>query len=152
MEIQDRQYIGILASVDEADGRDNIFINKGSYIQYRVKSLLLPQESPNFMFGFISSFEDDSEIGDDEYLSEEERINNFEEVVKDKLFIYSYRVNEEGHVNLANRKTNLIKCPKKVNCNTYFYSLPYLLKVFDSCFTHPLYQKNYTIRNFKSKL
>ena len=37
MEIQDRQYIGILASVDEADGRDNIFINKGSYIQYRVK-------------------------------------------------------------------------------------------------------------------
>ena len=84
MEIQDRQYIGILASVDEADGRDNIFINKGSYIQY----LLLPQESPNFMFGFISSFEDDSEIGDDEYLSEEERINNFEEVVKDKLFIH----------------------------------------------------------------
>ena len=88
MEIQDRQYIGILASVDEADGRDNIFINKGSYIQYRVKSLLLPQESPNFMFGFISSFEDDSEIGDDEYLSEEERINNFEEVVKDKLVIH----------------------------------------------------------------
>lgn len=124
MEIQDRQYIGILASVDEADGRDNIFINKGSYIQYRVKSLLLPQESPNFMFGFISSFEDDSEIGDDEYLSEEERINNFEEVVKDKLFIYSYRVNEEGHVNLANRKTNLIKCPKKVTCNTYFYAVP----------------------------
>ena len=80
--------MGILASVDEADGRGNIFINKGSYIQYRVKSLLLPQESPNFMFGFISSFEDDSEIGDDEYLSEEERINNFEEVVKDKLFIH----------------------------------------------------------------
>lgn len=53
-----------------------------------MKSLLLPQESPNFMFGFISSFEDDSEIGDDEYLSEEERINNFEEVVKDKLFIH----------------------------------------------------------------
>ena len=55
MEIQDRQYIGILASVDEADGRNNIFINKGSYIQYRVKSLLLPQESPNFMFGFTCS-------------------------------------------------------------------------------------------------
>ena len=39
MDIQDRQYIGILASVDESYGRDNVFINKGSYIQYRVKSL-----------------------------------------------------------------------------------------------------------------
>ena len=100
MDIQDRQYIGILASVDESYGRDNVFINKGSYIQYRVKSLLLPQESPNFLSGFISSFEDDSEINDDEYSSEEERINNFEETVKDKLFVYSYRVNEEGHANL----------------------------------------------------
>lgn len=29
MDIQDRQYIGILASVDESYGRDNVFINKG---------------------------------------------------------------------------------------------------------------------------
>ena len=59
MDMQDREYIGILADEDEADGRDNVFINKGSYIQYRVKSLLLPQESPTFVSGFISSFEDD---------------------------------------------------------------------------------------------
>ena len=89
MDIQDRQYIGILASSDEAGGRDTVFINKGSYIQYKVKSLLLPQESPNIMSGFISSFEDDYEINDDEYSSEEDRINNFEEAVKDKLFVYS---------------------------------------------------------------
>ncbi|CUM81658.1 Uncharacterised protein [Blautia hydrogenotrophica] len=124
MDIQDRQYIGILASVDETDGRDTVFINKGSYIQYRVKSLLLPQESPNFLSGFISSFEDDSEINDDEYSSEEERINNFEEAVKDKLFIYSYRVNEEGHVNLGNRKTSLAKRPEKITRDTYFYAVP----------------------------
>ena len=54
MDMQDREYIGILADEDEADGRDNVFINKGSYIQYRVKSLLLPQESPTFVSGFIS--------------------------------------------------------------------------------------------------
>ena len=124
MDIQDRQYIGILASVDESDGRDNVFINKGSYIQYRVKSLLLPQESPNFLSGFISSFEDDSEINDDEYSSEEERINNFEEAVKDKLFVYSYRVNEEGHANLGNRKTSLVKRPEKITRDTYFYAVP----------------------------
>lgn len=124
MDIQDRQYIGILASVDESYGRDNVFINKGSYIQYRVKSLLLPQESPNFLSGFISSFEDDSEINDDEYSSEEERINNFEENVKDKLFVYSYRVNEEGHANLGNRKTSLVKRPEKITRDTYFYAVP----------------------------
>lgn len=124
MDIQDRQYIGILASVDESYGRDNVFINKGSYIQYRVKSLLLPQESPNFLSGFISLFEDDSEINDDEYSSEEERINNFEETVKDKLFVYSYRVNEEGHANLGNRKTSLVKRPEKITRDTYFYAVP----------------------------
>lgn len=88
MDMQDRQYIGNLASNEEADGRNNVFINKGSYIQYRVKSLLLPQESPNFVYGFISSFEDDFEIIDDEYSSENERIENFKETVEDKLFIY----------------------------------------------------------------
>ena len=87
MDMQDRQYIGILASDEESDGRHNVFINKGSYIQYKVKSLLLPQESPNFVSGFINSFEDDSEIGDDEYSAENERIENFREAVKDKLFI-----------------------------------------------------------------
>lgn len=98
--MQDREYIGILADEDEADGRDNVFINKGSYIQYRVKSLLLPQESPTFVSGFISSFEDDYAISDDEYSSEESRIDNFKQEVKDKLFIYSYKINEGGHANM----------------------------------------------------
>lgn len=124
MDIQDRQYIGILASADESNGRDTVFINKGSYIQYKVKSLLLPQESPNFLSGFISSFEDDSEINDDEYSSEEKRISNFEQTVKDKLFVYSYRVNEEGHANLGNKKTSLVKRPEKITRDTYFYAVP----------------------------
>lgn len=53
MDMQDREYIGILADEDEADGRDNVFINKGSYIQYRVKSLLLPQESPTLYLDLL---------------------------------------------------------------------------------------------------
>ena len=124
MDMQDRQYIGILASDEESDGRHNVFINKGSYIQYKVKSLLLPQESPNFVSGFINSFEDDSEIGDDEYSAENERIENFREAVKDKLFIYSYKVNEGGHANLLSRKTNLVQKPLRFSDNTYFYAIP----------------------------
>lgn len=124
MDMQDRQYIGNLASNEEADGRNNVFINKGSYIQYRVKSLLLPQESPNFVYGFISSFEDDFEIIDDEYSSENERIENFKETVEDKLFIYSYKINEGRHASLVSRKTNLVKKPLKFTNNTYFYAIP----------------------------
>ena len=108
MDMQNREYIGVLADEDEADGRDNVFINKGSYIQYRVKSLLLPQESPTFVSGFISSFEDDYAINDDEYSTEESRIENFKQEVEDKLFIYSYKVNEGGHANMLSRKTNLV--------------------------------------------
>ncbi|MBD5448924.1 MAG: hypothetical protein HDR28_01950 [Lachnospiraceae bacterium] len=124
MDIQDRQYIGILASNEEADRRDNVFINKGSYIQYRVRSLILPQESPNFVYGFISSFEDDLEINDDEYSSEDDRIENFKEAVQDKLFIYSYKVNEGGHANLSSRKANLVKKPLRFTDDTYFYAIP----------------------------
>ncbi|MDO4338446.1 MAG: hypothetical protein Q4C91_10210 [Eubacteriales bacterium] len=136
MDMQDRQYIGILASDEEPDGRDNVFINKGSYIQYRVKSLLLPQESPNFVSGFINSFEDDSEIGDDEYSAEDERIENFREAVKDKLFIYSYKVNEGGHANMLSRKTNLVKKPLRFLENTYFYAIP----VFCSKYNETIYE------------
>ncbi|MDO4295149.1 MAG: hypothetical protein Q4D90_03205 [bacterium] len=125
MDMQDRQYIGILATEDdEEEGRDNVFINKGSYVQYRVKSLLLPQESPNFVTGFISSFEDDFEINDDEYSKEEERIENFKNVVKDKLFIYSYKTNESGHANLTSRKTNLVKKPLRFTNEMYYYAIP----------------------------
>lgn len=124
MDMQDRQYIGILANEEEADGRDNVFINKGSYIQYRVKSLLLPQESQEFVSGFISSFEDDYAISDDEYSSEESRIANFKDIVDDKLFIYSYKVNEGGHANMLSRKTNLVRKPSKFENDMNYYAIP----------------------------
>lgn len=124
MDTQDRQYIGVLASNEETDRGNNVFINKGSYIQYKVKSLLLPQESPDFVSGFVSSFEDEREINDDEYSSEDDRIENFKETVEDKLFIYSYKVNEGGHANLSSRKANLVKKPLKFTGDTYFYAIP----------------------------
>lgn len=152
MEVQDRQYIGILASNDEADGRSNVFINKGSYIQYRVKSLLLPQESSNFVSGFISSFEDDLEINDDEYLPEEERIENFKNAVKDQLFIYSYKINEAGHANLCPRKTNLVKKPLKFSNATFFYALPVFCSKDNNLLCEWEVEKSWRLfREYKSK-
>ncbi len=124
MDMQGRQYIGVLANEDEGDYRNNVFINKGSYIQFRVKSLLLPQESPEFVAGFLNSFEDDYEIHDDEYSSFEERISNFKEKVSDKLFIYCYKINEGGHANMLSRKTNLVQKPSKFASNMGFYAMP----------------------------
>ena len=121
MDMQDRQYIGVLVN---EEGRDNVFINKGSYIQYRVKSLLLPQDSPEFVSGFINSFEDDYAISDDEYSTEESRILNFEKEVEDKLFIYSYKINEGGHANMISRKTNLVSKPPKFDISTNYYAIP----------------------------
>lgn len=123
MNMQDREYIGVLADEEEADGKDNVFINKGSYIQYRVKSLLLP-ESPMFVSGFISSFEDEYTVNDDEYSSEESRIDNFKMEVKDKLFIYSYKINDGGHANMLSSKTNLVSKPPKFENNTQYYAIP----------------------------
>lgn len=152
MDMQDRQYIGILASEEEPDGKDNVFINRGSYIQYRVKSLLLPQESPNFVSGFINSFEDDSEIGDDEYSAEDERIENFREAVKDKLFIYSYKVNDGGHANLLSRKTNLVKKPLRFSDNTYFYAIPVFSSKYNEVTREWEEEKNWRLfREYETK-
>lgn len=124
MNMQSREYIGVLADENEADGRNNVFINKGEHIQYRVKSLLLPSKSPTFVSGFISSFEDDYAINDDEYSSDESRIENFKAEVKNKLFIYSYKINEGGHANMLSRKANLVNKPPKFENNTKYYAIP----------------------------
>lgn len=118
----ERQYIGVLAKNGEAYGKNNIFLNQQSCIQYLVKSLLLPSEPNNFVGGYISSFEDDSDIADDDYLGEEERVENFYNVVKDKLFIYNCRIKDNGYVNVA--RASLIHKPASIDDNTMFYSIP----------------------------
>lgn len=120
---KNREYIGVLADEEEADGKNNVFINKQSYIQYRVKSLLLP-ESQMFVAGFISSFEDDYAVNDDEYSLEDTRIENFKMEVKDKLFIYSYKVNDDGYATMLTGKTNLVSKPPKFENSTQYYAIP----------------------------
>lgn len=122
MENYKRQYIGIIAGEQDTDR--NIFINAQYALQYRVKSLLLPQENVSLFSGYISSLEDDFMINDSEYADFDERINNFREVVEDKLFIFSYRVNELGFASISSRKANLVQRPPKFTEDTLYYAIP----------------------------
>lgn len=118
----DRQLIGRLAEDGEADGKQNIFLNRGFYIQYMVKSLQLPQEPYPFLTGYMDSFEDDCGISDDEYLSEEIRIENFRDGVADKLFIFSYKFRNNEFPKLS--KAYLVDKPGSFDKNTLFYTVP----------------------------
>lgn len=123
MSIIDRQYIGILTENGEAEGKQNVFLNRGSYIQYMVKSLLLPTESTTFLTGYMDSFDEECDITDDEYIQEDKRISNFINNVNDKLFIFSYRMGNNGEFpKLA--KASLVDKPGSFDKNTYFYSIP----------------------------
>lgn len=124
MDVKDRKYIGILAKEEELAGKEDVFINDKFSIQYRIKSLLLPQEDTIFVDGFISSFEDDSTVNDEEDSLDEERIANFKTEVEDKLFIYSYKIYGNGHVRMLNGKTNLVSKPPKFENNTKYYAIP----------------------------
>jgi hypothetical protein len=124
MGLVDRQYIGVLADSGEANGKENVFLNKGLYIQYMVKSLLLPEEAEKFYTGYINSFEYDDEVTDDEYLDEYLRIENFRNAVKDKLFLFSCRPSTSLGEFQKIGKVNLIDKPVGFNNGTDFYTVP----------------------------
>ncbi|WP_075721480.1 McrB family protein [Roseburia sp. 499] len=123
MNSNDRQLLGVLTENLEANGKQNVFINRGSSIQYMVKPIMLPVESTNYYTGYISSFEADCDIEDDEYLPEDSRIDNFLESVRDKLFVFSYRATSEGEFNKLS-KVSLVPKPNAFDNNTLFYAIP----------------------------
>lgn len=122
MNLYDRQYIGTLIDSGEVSGKDRIFINQRSYIQYWIKSLLLPLEATGYISGYISSIDEDCEISDEESKSDEERMKWFESQVEGKFFIFSYRIREDGFANII--KASLIEPPKSLSRATMFYAIP----------------------------
>lgn len=125
MKARDRQYIGVIATREDI-GRDRepVFINRTNQIQYQVRSLTLPQQAVKTAIGYLSSFGSENDIADDAYSSEDERINNFTESVKDKVFIYSFQLQDEGSARLVNGKANLLPKPSLFNDNDNFYPIP----------------------------
>lgn len=130
MDPSERQIIGILADNLEANGKQNVFINRSSAIQYMVKPLMLPLESTDYFTGYISSFEDDVDY-DDDYLSDDERIEKFTSNVEDMLFLYSYRPNYEDKFSKMQR-VNLVPKPNAFDNDTRFYAIPVFATANDS--------------------
>lgn len=122
MSPSERQIIGMLADDLEIKGKQNVFINRSSAIQYMVKPLMLPEESAEYFTGYISSFEDDVDY-DDDYLPEDERIEKFKSSVNDMLFVYSYRPNYEGEYSKM-QKVNIVPKPNSFDKNTRFFAIP----------------------------
>lgn len=121
----DNQYIGVFATAEDLKDsifKDNIFINKENSIQYIVKSLSLPALPQECFAGYMSSFDEECEVDDDLYLNDEERIARFIEQMKDRLFVFTYKVKDMKYYNIVNAK--LVPRPQAVDKNTMFISIP----------------------------
>jgi hypothetical protein len=125
MKARDRQYIGVIATRDDVgQDREPVFINRTNQIQYQVKSLTLPQQGVKTAIGYLSSFGSENDIDDDLYSSEQDRVDNFIESVKDKVFIYSFQLQDEGSARLVNGRANLLPKPSAFDDNDNFYPIP----------------------------
>lgn len=123
MKARDRQYIGILATEKDVD-KDPVFINGRQMIQYQVKSLTLPRQDITSVTGYMSSFDRDTDIDDNQYAQSEDRINDFITTVSDKVFIYTYNITDDGKGKLQNNKASLIPKPSAFSNEERFYPLP----------------------------
>lgn len=118
---EDRQIIGVLAKPEDVDGRDNVFINRMSAIQYMVKSLMFSSGKGDVFTGYMSSFDEEIEFSDDEYLDPEDRVEKFRSWIDDYLLVFSYKDNADGDYARIKR-VNVV--PKPSNVLGEFYSIP----------------------------
>lgn len=116
----DGQIIGILAK-DEETKKNNVFINRGSSIQYVLKSLSIPRGENEFFTGYLSSFEDEIDFEDEPYLDDFERTNKFKDWISRQLLVFSYRSDGEY---AKVRKVNLVARPEAFDENIDFYAVP----------------------------
>ena len=130
MKARDRQYIGILATENDTE-KDPVFINGPQMIQYQVKSLTLPEQDITSATGYMSSFDSDTDIYDDQYAESEDRINAFRDAVEEKVFIYTYIITDEGKGKLQNFKASLVPRPSGFSEEDHFYPLPVFGKKTD---------------------
>ncbi|MCI5508885.1 MAG: hypothetical protein MR936_05635 [Eubacterium sp.] len=136
MKVWDRQYIGILADLsdndDDRNKRNNVFINAPNSIQYSIKSLTLPQQDITIVTGYMSSFDRETDIDDDQYADNNSRIEYFKKAVEDKVFIYTYKKTGDGNGGkLQNSRASLVPRPRGFCLDDRFYPLPVFGKKTD---------------------
>lgn len=120
MNQEDMQIIGTLA-LEKDTKRKGVFINTKSAIQYVVKSMMSDYKSDKLFTGYMNSFENDQKF-DDEYRSDEERVEKFWDYIYDKLFIYNFKANDGEFERMT--KVHLVNKPVKFNEDEYFKGVP----------------------------
>ncbi len=125
MKIQDRQFVGVLASQNELDAsEDVVFVNGLNKLQFNIKSISVPEAEETIATGYISSFDYRTGLEEDEFDADEVRIHSFEKTVQDKVFLYSFAPGEGMRGKLLNGRASLAPRPKLFNPDEPFYSIP----------------------------
>lgn len=117
----DIQYIGRLVNEGELEGNQRpVFVNRSRCIQFRIKSLTLPDTDDLTVFGFNNIIMDDI-YEDDEYAEQDERIQKFYDYCRGSLFIFTYKVKDEFR-NIIKART--VPVPSGYNDRMEFYPVP----------------------------
>lgn len=121
------EMVGRLAKDDEikrfeADARTAVFINNPGDIQYSVKSLSTQNDVAEEQFtGYISSIRN-LDFVDDQYASDEERINKFSNHYKNTLFVFSHKMDTVGNIKID--MADIVARPSKVTDDSRFVAVP----------------------------
>lgn len=106
----------------EYGGRRAIFINKSKDIQYNIKTLSTRNGvSEETFIGYISSIRN-LEFVDDEYSTDEDRIQAFADFYMQRLFVFTYKVDAMGYKKVET--ADIVRRPQKIDKDSRFVAIP----------------------------
>lgn len=132
----------------EYGGRRAIFINKSKDIQYNIKTLSSRNGvSEETFIGYISSIRN-LEFVDDEYDTDEDRIQAFADFYMQRLFVFTYKVDAMGYKKVET--ADIVRRPQKVDKDSRFVAIPCFSgkSDCDSVYDFPLFKSYDSFQEF----
>lgn len=132
--------------------RRPIFINKSKDIQYNVKTLSTRNGVNDETFiGYISSIRN-LEFVDDEYSTDEERIQAFSDFYTQRLFVFTYKVDAMGYKKVET--ADIVRYPQKVDKDSTFVAVPCFSgkSDLDSVNDFPLFKTYENFQDFREAI
>lgn len=132
----------------EYGGRRAIFINKSKDIQYNIKTLSSRNGvSEETFIGYISSIRN-LEFVDDEYGTDEDRIQAFSDFYMQRLFVFTYKVDAMGYKKVET--ADIVRRPQKVDKDSRFVAVPCFSgkSDCDSVYDFPLFKSYDSFQEF----
>lgn len=132
----------------EYGGRRAIFINKSKDIQYNIKTLSSRNGvSEETFIGYISSIRN-LEFVDDEYGTDEDRIQAFSDFYMQRLFVFTYKVDAMGYKKVET--ADIVRRPQKVDKDSRFVAIPCFSEKSDcdSVYDFPLFKSYDSFQEF----